>query len=171
MTQAFLRAMAAGLRLACGAGARAGPAVTLSVGTVQKRAVQRHIASCCWAMRRSHCIRWRDRGSTSACAMRRNWPNCWLQKAGGCREPPRCWRRYAAMRARGSRRRHRLHGHAGPRVFQRASAPGRRARDAGLLLFDLLPPAKRALSRVSLGFGAALATTGARRWPVVDRDP
>ena len=26
-------------------------------------------------------------------------------------------------------------------------------RDAGLLLFDLLPPAKRALSRVSLGFG------------------
>lgn len=27
------------------------------------------------------------------------------------------------------------------------------ARDAGLLLFDLLPPAKRALSRVSLGFG------------------
>lgn len=28
-----------------------------------------------------------------------------------------------------------------------------RARDAGLLLFDLLPPAKRALSRVSLGFG------------------
>jgi 2-octaprenyl-6-methoxyphenol hydroxylase len=28
------------------------------------------------------------------------------------------------------------------------------ARDAGLLLFDLLPPAKRALSQVSLGFGA-----------------
>jgi 2-octaprenyl-6-methoxyphenol hydroxylase len=28
------------------------------------------------------------------------------------------------------------------------------ARDAGLLLFDVLPPAKRALSRVSLGFGA-----------------
>ena len=28
------------------------------------------------------------------------------------------------------------------------------ARDAGLLLFDMLPPAKRALSRVSLGFGA-----------------
>jgi 2-octaprenyl-6-methoxyphenol hydroxylase len=28
------------------------------------------------------------------------------------------------------------------------------ARDAALLLFDLLPPAKRALSRVSLGFGA-----------------
>ncbi len=28
------------------------------------------------------------------------------------------------------------------------------ARDAGLLLFDLLPPAKRALARVSLGFGA-----------------
>jgi 2-octaprenyl-6-methoxyphenol hydroxylase len=28
------------------------------------------------------------------------------------------------------------------------------ARDAGLLAFDLLPPAKRALSRVSLGFGA-----------------
>jgi 2-octaprenyl-6-methoxyphenol hydroxylase len=27
------------------------------------------------------------------------------------------------------------------------------ARDAGLLLFDLLPPAKRALARVSLGFG------------------
>ena len=29
------------------------------------------------------------------------------------------------------------------------------ARDAGLLLFDVLPPAKRALSRVSLGFGAS----------------
>src|SRR5690606_11429444 len=27
------------------------------------------------------------------------------------------------------------------------------ARDAGLLLFDVLPPAKRALARVSLGFG------------------
>jgi 2-polyprenyl-6-methoxyphenol hydroxylase-like FAD-dependent oxidoreductase len=26
-------------------------------------------------------------------------------------------------------------------------------RDAGLLLFDLMPPAKQALSRVSLGFG------------------
>lgn len=31
------------------------------------------------------------------------------------------------------------------------------ARDAGLLLFDLLPPAKRALARVSLGFGAHTA--------------
>lgn len=31
------------------------------------------------------------------------------------------------------------------------------ARDAGLLLFDLLPPAKRALSRVSLGFGSRSA--------------
>lgn len=30
------------------------------------------------------------------------------------------------------------------------------ARDAGLLLFDILPPAKRALSRVSWGFGAKL---------------
>ena len=39
------------------------------------------------------------------------------------------------------------------RVFGDARAPVRLARDAGLLLFDLLPPAKRALSRVSLGFG------------------
>jgi 2-octaprenyl-6-methoxyphenol hydroxylase len=42
-----------------------------------------------------------------------------------------------------------------------------RARDAGLLLFDLLPPAKRALSRVSLGFGkrAPRLARGARLVP------
>lgn len=40
----------------------------------------------------------------------------------------------------------RAFGHTHPAVVA--------ARDAGLLLFDLLPPAKRALARVSLGFGA-----------------
>jgi 2-octaprenyl-6-methoxyphenol hydroxylase len=40
------------------------------------------------------------------------------------------------------------------RLFGDARPPVRMARDAGLLLFDLLPPAKRALARVSLGFGA-----------------
>jgi 2-octaprenyl-6-methoxyphenol hydroxylase len=39
------------------------------------------------------------------------------------------------------------------RLFGDARLPVRVARDAGLLLFDLLPPAKRALARVSLGFG------------------
>jgi 2-octaprenyl-6-methoxyphenol hydroxylase len=39
------------------------------------------------------------------------------------------------------------------RVFGSSNPLLSRARDAGLLLFDLLPPAKRALSRVSLGFG------------------
>jgi 2-octaprenyl-6-methoxyphenol hydroxylase len=39
------------------------------------------------------------------------------------------------------------------RLFGDRRAPVRLARDAGLLLFDLLPPAKRALARVSLGFG------------------
>lgn len=39
------------------------------------------------------------------------------------------------------------------RVFGDSRAPVRMARDAGLLLFDLLPPAKSALARVSLGFG------------------
>jgi 2-octaprenyl-6-methoxyphenol hydroxylase len=41
------------------------------------------------------------------------------------------------------------------RVFsdQRPAVAG--LRDAGLLLFDLMPPAKRALSRISLGFGRA----------------
>ena len=39
------------------------------------------------------------------------------------------------------------------RMFGDSRAPVRWARDAGLLLFDLLPPAKRALARVSLGFG------------------
>lgn len=39
------------------------------------------------------------------------------------------------------------------RLFGDARPPVRLARDAGLLLFDLLPPAKRALARVSLGFG------------------
>ena len=33
------------------------------------------------------------------------------------------------------------------------AAPRARAADLGLLLFDLLPPAKSALARVSLGFG------------------
>jgi 2-octaprenyl-6-methoxyphenol hydroxylase len=41
------------------------------------------------------------------------------------------------------------------RVFSSAHPLAAAARDAGLLLFDLLPPAKRALSRVSLGFGAS----------------
>ena len=40
------------------------------------------------------------------------------------------------------------------RAFSSEHPAGAAARDAGLLLFDLLPPAKRALSRVSLGFGA-----------------
>lgn len=40
------------------------------------------------------------------------------------------------------------------RVFSSERPAAAAARDAGLLLFDLLPPAKRALSRVSLGFGA-----------------
>jgi len=39
------------------------------------------------------------------------------------------------------------------RVFGDSRAPVRWARDAALLLFDLLPPAKSALARVSLGFG------------------
>jgi 2-octaprenyl-6-methoxyphenol hydroxylase len=40
------------------------------------------------------------------------------------------------------------------RGFSSSSKPVALARDAGLLLFDLLPPAKRALARVSLGFGS-----------------
>ncbi|MET0281303.1 MAG: 2-octaprenyl-6-methoxyphenyl hydroxylase [Steroidobacteraceae bacterium] len=43
------------------------------------------------------------------------------------------------------------------RVFSSERPLAAAARDAGLLLFDLLPPAKRALSRVSLGFGARTA--------------
>jgi 2-octaprenyl-6-methoxyphenol hydroxylase len=39
------------------------------------------------------------------------------------------------------------------RMFGDTRAPVRFARGAGLLLFDLLPPAKSALARVSLGFG------------------
>jgi 2-octaprenyl-6-methoxyphenol hydroxylase len=39
------------------------------------------------------------------------------------------------------------------RVFGDSRAPVRVLRAAGLLLFDLLPPAKSALARVSLGFG------------------
>jgi 2-octaprenyl-6-methoxyphenol hydroxylase len=39
------------------------------------------------------------------------------------------------------------------RMFGDTRTPVRMARDAGLLLFDLLPPAKSALARVSLGFG------------------
>jgi 2-octaprenyl-6-methoxyphenol hydroxylase len=39
------------------------------------------------------------------------------------------------------------------RVFSSEHPLAAAARDAGLLLFDLLPPAKRALSQVSLGFG------------------
>jgi 2-octaprenyl-6-methoxyphenol hydroxylase len=39
------------------------------------------------------------------------------------------------------------------RLFGDTRAPVRVLRDAGLLLFDLLPPAKRALAQVSLGFG------------------
>ncbi len=39
------------------------------------------------------------------------------------------------------------------RMFGDTRAPVRLLRNAGLLLFDLLPPAKSALARVSLGFG------------------
>ena len=39
------------------------------------------------------------------------------------------------------------------RLFGDTRVPVRLVRDAGLLLFDLLPPAKSALARVSLGFG------------------
>jgi 2-octaprenyl-6-methoxyphenol hydroxylase len=40
------------------------------------------------------------------------------------------------------------------RMFSTDHPVAAAGRDLGLLLFDLLPPAKRALSRVSLGFGA-----------------
>jgi 2-octaprenyl-6-methoxyphenol hydroxylase len=43
------------------------------------------------------------------------------------------------------------------RVFGSTHPVTAAARDAGLLLFDLLPPAKRALARVSLGFGVRRA--------------
>jgi 2-octaprenyl-6-methoxyphenol hydroxylase len=43
------------------------------------------------------------------------------------------------------------------RVFSSEHRLAAAVRDAGLLLFDLLPPAKRALSRVSLGFGSRAA--------------
>jgi 2-octaprenyl-6-methoxyphenol hydroxylase len=43
------------------------------------------------------------------------------------------------------------------RVFGSTHPAAAAARDAGLLLFDLLPPAKRALARVSLGFGVRSA--------------
>jgi 2-octaprenyl-6-methoxyphenol hydroxylase len=51
------------------------------------------------------------------------------------------------------------------RMFGDTRAPVRLARGAGLLLFDLLPPAKSALARVSLGFGGR-APRLARRLPL-----
>ena len=55
------------------------------------------------------------------------------------------------------------------RLFSSDHALAATGRDAGLLLFDLLPPAKRALSRVSLGFGAR-STRLARGLPL-ERGP
>jgi 2-octaprenyl-6-methoxyphenol hydroxylase len=55
------------------------------------------------------------------------------------------------------------------RVFSSEHRLAAAARDAGLLLFDLLPPAKRALSRVSLGFGARTGRL-ARGLPLTPRD-
>lgn len=55
------------------------------------------------------------------------------------------------------------------RVFSSEHRLAVAARDAGLLLFDLLPPAKRALSRVSLGFGARTGRL-ARGLPLAPRD-
>jgi 2-octaprenyl-6-methoxyphenol hydroxylase len=55
------------------------------------------------------------------------------------------------------------------RVFSSEHRVAAAARDAGLLLFDLLPPAKRALSRVSLGFGARTGRL-ARGLPLTPRD-
>jgi 2-octaprenyl-6-methoxyphenol hydroxylase len=55
------------------------------------------------------------------------------------------------------------------RVFSSEHRLAVAARDAGLLLFDLLPPAKRALSRVSLGFGERTSRL-ARGLPLAVRD-
>jgi 2-octaprenyl-6-methoxyphenol hydroxylase len=52
------------------------------------------------------------------------------------------------------------------RVFGSTHPAVAAARDAGLLLFDLLPPAKRALARVSLGFGARSARLARGLLPV-----
>jgi 2-octaprenyl-6-methoxyphenol hydroxylase len=54
------------------------------------------------------------------------------------------------------------------RVFSSEHRLAAAARDAGLLLFDLLPPAKRALSQVSLGFGARTGRL-ARGLPLIRR--
>jgi 2-octaprenyl-6-methoxyphenol hydroxylase len=53
------------------------------------------------------------------------------------------------------------------RVFSSEHRLAAAARDAALLLFDVLPPAKRALSRVSLGFGAR-ASRLARGLPLTE---
>ena len=47
-------------------------------------------ASCCWAMPRRRCIRWRGRASTSGCVMRPSWPSCCSWHPIGPADPGSC---------------------------------------------------------------------------------
>ena len=89
----------------------------------------------------------------------------------GCDPGSRAAARVRCLARRGSRRRHRVHRRTGAAIFAIPQARCGALRNLGLLAFDLLPPAKSALSRLSTGAGGripklargvALAMTAAR---------
>ncbi len=103
-------------------------------------------------MPRSRCIPWRDRASNLALRDVATLAEM-LAGANGADIGAMDW--LAAFEAMRGTDRDGVVGFTDTlvRVFGSRHPAMMAARDAGLLLFDLLPPAKRALSRVSLGFG------------------
>ena len=113
-------------------------------------------ASCSSAMPRRRCIRWRARVSTSGCAMRPRSRRCW--RGAGIADSGLLGEllgKFAAWRAE---------DRSGVTRFTDglvklfgSDTPGvGLVRNFGLLLFDLSPAAKRALSRVSWGFAGRM---------------
>jgi 2-octaprenyl-6-methoxyphenol hydroxylase len=108
------------------------------------------------AMRHRVCIRWPAWASTWDCAISRAWRNS--SPSGAVNRdsmpgPQACWPH--TMQWRAADRRGVIAFTDGlVRMFANPLGVVRRLRNVGLLAFDLLPPAKAALSRLSTGAGA-----------------
>ena len=118
------------------------------------------------ATRRRACTRWPAWDSISGCATWPAWPSCIAEHRG--RADAGDARAAAGVRCLARRR-----SRAGSsrftdglvRVFSNPLGAVRRLRNLGLLAFDLLPPAKAALSRLEhRRLAAACRNSAARRW-------
>ena len=156
---AFAAGIAQCVRLARGPLDAHRAAQYLPAHAVTRRRDRRRDAWCSSAMPRRRCIRSRARVSISACAMRRPLAEMLAKAAPDADFSPMADELLAEVRRvarRGPQRRHAIHRQPRETIRQRHARGFGLVRNFGLLLFDLSPAAKRALSRVSWGFAGRM---------------